>query len=213
MLLLIMATVSFANMFISIGVVSLPLSDQGPHIAHGWGQVVRLRHLYAAKPGLHLLITGEGQIQSWSINRSNDWRWLIHPVDPGCVVIRGAATARFLCIQGDGRLYSSLTYSKNNCTFREQILKDGYNIYTSVRHGTLLSLGNQRQRLQGRDRGVPALAQFLPRINTLEQPYYPGLDIHDQSGQYTAQIEELVDTMDSFGKVPQILHSPSFHER
>lgn len=64
MLLLIMATVSFANMFISIGVVSLPLSDQGPHIAHGWGQVVRLRHLYAARPGLHLLITGEGQIQS-----------------------------------------------------------------------------------------------------------------------------------------------------
>ena len=64
MLLLIMATVSFANMFFSAGVVSLPLSDQGPHIAHGWGQVVRLRHLYAARPGLHLLITGDGQIKS-----------------------------------------------------------------------------------------------------------------------------------------------------
>lgn len=29
-------------------------------------------------------------------------------MDPGCVVIRGVATARFLCIEGDGRLYSSV---------------------------------------------------------------------------------------------------------
>lgn len=144
MLLLIMVAVSVASIFFSIGVVSLPLSDQGPHIAHGWGQVVRLRHLYAARPGLHLLISGDGQIQGsadqtlyskWSIlkhrlsiNHSNDWRWLgaifnsdehwtaglleIHPVDPGCVVIRGAATARFLCIEGDGKLYSSVRISQ-----------------------------------------------------------------------------------------------------
>lgn len=32
----------------------------------------------------------------------------IRPVDPGCVVIRGAATTRFLCIGGGGRLYSSV---------------------------------------------------------------------------------------------------------
>lgn len=63
MLLLIMVTVSVASIFFSVGVVSLPLSDQGPHIAHGWGQVVRLRHLYAARPGLHLLISGDGEIQ------------------------------------------------------------------------------------------------------------------------------------------------------
>lgn len=32
----------------------------------------------------------------------------ILPVDPGCVVIRGAATTRFLCMEGAGRLYSSV---------------------------------------------------------------------------------------------------------
>lgn len=32
----------------------------------------------------------------------------IRPVEPGCVVIRGTATTRFLCIEGGGKLYSSV---------------------------------------------------------------------------------------------------------
>ncbi|GAA6233118.1 fibroblast growth factor 19 [Lates japonicus] len=211
-MLLIVVTVSVANVFFASGVVCVPLSDQGPHIDHGWDQVVRLRHLYAARPGLHLLIGGDGQIHG-SAAQTLHSLLEIRPVDPGCVAIRGVATARFLCIEGDGRLYSSHTYSRDDCTFREQILPDGYNIYISDRHGALLSLGNQRQRLQGRDRGVPTLAQFLPRISTLDQASSSGQDIPDQLGQSAAQTEEPVDTMDSFGKLSQIIHSPSFHKR
>lgn len=105
------------------------------------------------------------------------------------------------------------TYSKEDCTFREQILPDGYNIYVSVRHGVLLSLGNRRQRLKGRDRDVPALAQFLPRISTLDQTLYPGLTVTEHQGQSTAHTEDPVDSMDSFGMLSQIIHSPSFHKR
>ncbi|KAM7406606.1 hypothetical protein PAMP_000976 [Pampus punctatissimus] len=204
--------VSVVNLLFAVGVVCMPLSDQGPHIAHGWGQVVRLRHLYAVRPGQHILISGDGQIYG-SADQTLYSLLEIRPVDPGCVVIRGVATARFLCIEGDGRLYSSHTYSRDDCTFREQILPDGYNIYVSDRHGALLSLGNHRQRLQGRDRGVPALAQFLPRISTLDQTSSPALEVPYQPGQSTAQTEEPVDTMDSFGKLSQIIHSPSFHKR
>lgn len=211
-MLLFVVAVSIANMFFSVSVVCIPLSDHGPHIAHGWGQVVRLRHLYAARPGLHLLIGGDGQIHG-SADQTLHSLLEIRPVERGCVVIRGAATARFLCIEGNGRLYSSHTYRRDDCTFREQIFPDGYNIYISDRHGALLSLGNQRQRLQGRDRGVPALAQFLPRISTMEQSSHIGLDFPDQLGQSTAQTEEPVDTVDSFGKLSQIIHSPSFHKR
>lgn len=106
------------------------------------------------------------------------------------------------------------TYSKDDCTFREHILPDGYNIYISDTQGALLSLGNQRQRLQGRDRGVPALAQFLPRISTLDQAAFaPGWDTPEQPEHSTAQTEQPVDAMDSFGKLSQIIHSPSFHKR
>ncbi|XP_070765993.1 fibroblast growth factor 19 [Enoplosus armatus] len=211
MLLLVVAA-SVANVFFAVGVVCMPLSDRGPHVAHGWGQVVRLRHLYAARPGLHLLISGDGRIHG-SADQTLYSLLEIRPVDPGCVAIRGVATARFLCMEGDGRLYSSHTYSRDDCTFREQILPDGYNVYASDRHGALLSLGNHRQRLQGRDRGVPALAQFLPRISTLDQASSPGLGVPDPVGQSAAQTEEPVDTMDSFGKLSQIIHSPSFHKR
>lgn len=99
-MLLFVVAVSIANMFFSVEVVCIPLSDHGPHIAHGWGQVVRLRHLYAARPGLHLLIGGDGQIhgsadqtlhskssissralKSWrlwwlSVSHTDDWRFL-----------------------------------------------------------------------------------------------------------------------------------------
>ncbi|KAM8762813.1 fibroblast growth factor 19 [Acanthopagrus latus] len=211
-MLLFLVIVSLANTFFSVGVVCMPLSDQGPHITNDWGQVVRFRHLYAARPGLHLLISGDGQIHS-SADQTLHSLLEIRPVDPGCVVIRGAATARFLCIEADGRLYSSHTYDRDDCTFKEQILPDGYNIYVSDRHRVLLSLGNHRQRLQGRDRDFPALAQFLPRISTLDQALYPGLDILDQPGQSGAQTEEPVDTVDSFAKLSQIIHSPSFHKR
>lgn len=105
------------------------------------------------------------------------------------------------------------TYSEDDCTFREQVLPNGYNVYMSVRHGTLLSLGNHRQRMQGRDRAAPALAQFLPRISILNQTSYPGQDVPDQIGQMITQTEEPADTMDSFGKLSQIIHSPSFHKR
>uniref|UniRef100_A0A3Q3ALL2 Fibroblast growth factor n=2 Tax=Kryptolebias marmoratus TaxID=37003 RepID=A0A3Q3ALL2_KRYMA len=198
------------NTLFAAGVLCMPLTDQGPHIAHGWGQVVRLRHLYAAKPGLHLLIGEDGQVHG-SAEQTLYSLLEIRPVDPGLVVIRGAATTRFLCMESDGRLYSSHTYNKADCTFREQILADGYNVYTSDGHGVPLSLGTNQQRLQGVDRGSPALARFLPRINTLQQTLPAVPDVPEQPG--TAQTEEAVDAMDSFGMLSQIIHSPSFHER
>lgn len=63
MSLLIMAAFHVANMIFLAGVAAVPLPDQGPQIANGWGQVVRHRHLYAARAGLHLLIGRDGQIR------------------------------------------------------------------------------------------------------------------------------------------------------
>lgn len=104
-------------------------------------------------------------------------------------------------------------YSRDDCTFREQVMPDGYNTYVSDRHGALLSMGNHRQRLQGRDQGIPALAQFLPRISTLDQTSSPALKVLHHRGPGTAQPEEPADTMGTFGKLSQIIHSPSFHKR
>ncbi|XP_005949816.1 fibroblast growth factor 19 [Haplochromis burtoni] len=208
--MLLLLIVSTVNVLFGVGMVCMPLSDNGPHIAHGWAQVVRLRHLYATRPGMHLLISEGGQIRGSAVQTLHSLME-IRPVGPGRVAIRGVATARFLCIEDDGTLYSSHAYSREDCIFREEILPDGYNIYISDRHGVLLSLGNHRQRLQGLDRGDPALAQFLPRISTLNQIPSPGAKIGDRMEE--AKTEEPVDTIDSFGKFSQIIDSPSFHKR
>ncbi|XP_047219596.1 fibroblast growth factor 19 [Girardinichthys multiradiatus] len=209
-MLLLVFIVCIASELFTLRVFCMPMMDQGPHISHGWGQVVRLLHLYAAKPGLHLLITEDGQIHG-SADQTLYSLLEIRPVGPGHVVIRGVATTRFLCIEINGRLYTSQTYTKTDCTFREQILADGYNIYTSDGHGAILSLGNTQQRLHGLDQGLPALARFLPRENTLQQSIPTGLEVPDQL--IPEQEEETVDTVASFGKLSQIIHSPSFHKR
>uniref|UniRef100_A0A3B5MIY7 Fibroblast growth factor 19 n=1 Tax=Xiphophorus couchianus TaxID=32473 RepID=A0A3B5MIY7_9TELE len=187
-------------------VFCMPMIDQGPLVTHGWGQVVRLRHLYAAKPGLHLLISEDGQIHG-SVDQTLYSLLEIQPVGPGRVVIKGVATTRFLCMESDGRLYSTVT----DCTFREQIQADGYNVYTSDSHGALLSLGNNQQRHSGSDRGVPTLARFLPRLNTLQQAVPTEPDVPDQLSP--EKVQETVDMVASFGKLSHIIHSPSFHKR
>ncbi|KAM4603125.1 fibroblast growth factor 19 [Polymixia lowei] len=214
MLFVVYFAVVIAHVLFGGGVVCSPLSEQGPHLTQGWGQVVRLRHLYAARHGLHLLISGDGKVHV-SADQTLYSLMEIRPVDTGCVVIKGIAASQFLCMEGNGRLYSSHTYTRDDCVFREQILPDGYNIYVSDKHGTLVSLGNHRQRLQDRDRGLPALSQFLPRINTLDPGLGGSLELKDQPEESAkqAQYQDTLDIMDSFGKVSQIIHSPSFNQR
>lgn len=104
------------------------------------------------------------------------------------------------------------TYSKDDCTFREQILPDGYSVYISVRHKALISLGNHRQQLKGEGWNVPTLAQFLPRISTLDQDFNAGPGT-EKPGHAAAPVVEPVDAVGSFGMISQIIQSPSFHKR
>lgn len=113
----------------------------------------------------------------------------------------------------DFYLYLQQTYSKDDCTFREQVLPDGYSVYRSVSHGALISLGNYRQQQRGEDWSVPTLAQFLPRITSLDQDFKAVLEDTEKPEQVAPQRLEPADMVDSFGKLSQIIHSPSFHKR
>ncbi|KAG7279953.1 hypothetical protein CRUP_009928 [Coryphaenoides rupestris] len=138
----------------------MPLSDEGPYLSNGWGQVVRLRHLYAARHGLHLLISG------------------------------------------DGRVHGSAGQTPH-----KQILPDGYNIYISEKHNTLVSLGGHRQSQQSRDRNNAAHAQFLPMISALDLGTVGGLEPRNQPEQ------DSLDNMEPFGALSLAIHSPSFQRR
>ncbi|XP_061133397.1 fibroblast growth factor 19 [Syngnathus typhle] len=212
MLLVHTFTILVVNIFAVVAFVSIPLSNLESHSHTSWSETVRFRHLYAARAGVHLMIHEDGQILG-SADQTLYSLMEMRPVDPGCIVIRGIETAQFLCMDVDGRLYSSHIYSRDDCTFREQIKPDGYSIYISVRHGVLLSLGNHRQRLQGRDSGAPSMAQFLPRISTIVQASIPTLQSLYHPSQDASQKAKSFDTVESFGILARIIHSPSFHKR
>ncbi|XP_056463918.1 fibroblast growth factor 19 [Gadus chalcogrammus] len=208
----VFVAVSFAHVLFTVGVVCRPLADAGPYLEHGWGQVVRLRHLYAARRGLHLLISGDGRVGG-STEQTPNSLMEIQPVDRGCVVIKGIAASHFLCIVSNGRLYSSLVFIRDDCTFREQILPDGYNVYTSATHHALLSLGGPR----GPEGGLPAHAQFLPMVSALEPGPVGGPGAVGGPGgpEPRSRPPELepVDHLEALGALPQLIHSPSFQRR
>ncbi|XP_072321849.1 fibroblast growth factor 19 isoform X2 [Eucyclogobius newberryi] len=131
----------------------------------------------------------------------------IRAVSPGCVALRGVASNRFLCLREDSTLYAANSYTKADCSFREQVQADGYSVYSSDTHGLLLSLGSQRHR--SRERGAPALAQFLPRLSTLEGLAQPCLP----RSAPTTPPQRILKQTELIGKLSQIIHSPSFHER
>ncbi|XP_077057860.1 fibroblast growth factor 19 [Siphateles boraxobius] len=206
MLLLLVVTVCGS----SIGVESLPLPDSGPHLANDWGEVVRFRHLYAARRGLHLQIHTDGDI-SGSRTQSSDSLVEISPVDTGCVAIKGVASSRFLCMDRRGKLYGSHTYSKKDCSFLERIQPDGYNVYISSNYGALVNLAKSHSN------DGTAATQFLPMVNTLSQEPSERHSGEQRSPVGPGQDRRLglqIDSMDPFGKISQIvIQSPSFNKR
>ncbi|KTG06762.1 hypothetical protein cypCar_00025955 [Cyprinus carpio] len=225
MLLLLFVTVCGS----SIGVESLPLPDSGPHLANDWGEAVRLRHLYAARHGLHLQINTDGEI-SGSYTQSSDSKCTaaqimcylsasrlveIRTVDTGCVAIKGVASSRFLCMDRMGNLYGSHTYTKEDCSFVERIMPDGYNIYISSKHGALVNLGGAKSKLHSKDR--TAASRFLPMVNTLSQEptnHRSGEQRFPVDLEQDHQLGLEIDSLDPFGKISQIvIQSPSFNKR
>lgn len=99
------------------------------------------------------------------------------------------------------------TYSKEDCTFLERILPDGYNIYVSSKYGVHVSLGNDGT----------ATSQFLPMVNTLSQEPTDRRSGEQRSLVDPEQDHQLglqIDSMDPFGKIFQIvIQSPSFNKR
>ncbi|NXF30058.1 FGF19 factor, partial [Nyctibius bracteatus] len=117
--------------------VSLPLPDAGPHVNYGWGEPIRLRHLYtASKHGLFscfLRIGGDGRVdavgsqspQSEYRRRYRDGTGLrgakaalpsvpaglleIRAVAMRTVAIKGVRSSRYLCMDEAGRLHGQVS--------------------------------------------------------------------------------------------------------
>ncbi|KAF1419799.1 Fibroblast growth factor 19, partial [Spheniscus humboldti] len=93
-------------------VVSLPLPDAGPHVNYGWGEPIRLRHLYtASKHGLFscfLRIGGDGRVDAAG-SQSPQSLLEIRAVAVRTVAIKGVRSSRYLCMDEAGRLHGQVS--------------------------------------------------------------------------------------------------------
>ncbi|KAJ8340534.1 hypothetical protein SKAU_G00351670 [Synaphobranchus kaupii] len=188
--------------------------NPGPHIANRWDESVRLRHLYAGKYGLHLQINGDGKVDG-SVPQSSYSLLEIRPVDTGYVAIKGVTTAQYLCMEERGRLYGSHAYVKDDCSFVERVLPNGYNVYASDKYSTVVSLSSGRQRFRAPAQSLPPLSQFLPMVSAIAAGPMGGGDLRPPAPTRQEALWTLdVDSTDPLGIMSQTgVQSPSFGQR
>ncbi|NXE05848.1 FGF19 factor, partial [Lophotis ruficrista] len=214
----------------------MPLPDAGPHVNYGWGEPIRLRHLYtASKHGLFscfLRIGGDGRVDAAG-SQSPQSLLEIRAVAMRTVAIKKKKNSRYLCMDEGGRLHgqkkkkntgsspppprSPLRYSTEDCSFEEEIRPDGYNVYKSKKYGISVSLSSAKQRQQFKGKDFLPLSHFLPMINTVpvESTDFGEYGDYSQAFEpevYSSPLE--TDSMDPFGITSKLspVKSPSFQK-
>nr|XP_009934308.1 PREDICTED: fibroblast growth factor 19 [Opisthocomus hoazin] len=141
----------------------------------------------------------------------------ISPVERGVVSIFGVRSGLFVAMNSKGKLYGSLRYSTEDCSFEEEIRPDGYNVYKSKKYGILVSLSSAKQRQQFKGKDFLPLSHFLPMINTMpvESTDFGEYGDYSQAFEpevYSSPLE--TDSMDPFGITSKLspVKSPSFQK-
>ncbi|XP_046500204.1 fibroblast growth factor 19 [Equus quagga] len=192
----------------------LALSDAGPHVHYGWGEPIRLRHLYTAGPhGLSscfLRIRADGAVDC-ARGQSAHSLVEIRAVALRTVAIKGVHSVRYLCMGADGRMQGLPQYSAEDCAFEEEMRPDGYTVYHSRKHHLPVSLSSAKQRQLLKGKGLLPLSHFLPMLP--RGPAEPrDLQDHVEPDVFSSPLE--TDSMDPFGIATKVglVKSPSFQK-
>ncbi|XP_058038580.1 fibroblast growth factor 21 [Ahaetulla prasina] len=182
--------------------VASPVPNSNP--LYQFDGQVRLRHLYTTneRTELHLEIFSDGTVRGSKYQNSFSLME-IKAVKLGVIRILAKKTSRFLCMDSEGHLYGSLSYSEEACNFREMVLQDGYNVYYSEAYNLPVSLSLMENLAQSRL--LPPFSQFLPLINKV--PLEPII----MNSEYIQQVHD-IESPDPFNIMGQNqdLRSPSF---
>ncbi|NWZ70386.1 FGF19 factor, partial [Acrocephalus arundinaceus] len=150
----------------------LPLPDAGPHLNYGWGEPIRLRHLYtASKHGLFscfLRIGADGRVDAAS-SQSPQSLLEIRAVAVRTVAIKGVQSSRYLCMDEAGRLHGQVSTALLDFSFGEELQPAGCQAYNScccMGHGAAIpqEAANRRGILRGK--GCFPTASLLPCCNS-----------------------------------------------
>ncbi|XP_063165311.1 fibroblast growth factor 23 [Candoia aspera] len=141
--------------------------DFSPLLNPNWGNADHLLHLYTsgARNSFHLQIHANGRVDG-SPSQTLYSALIIKSEGAGYVVIHGAKSGLFLCMDINGDIFGSHYFSYEDCIFKHWTLENGYDVYQSPKHSYLVSLGKAKQPLFP-NKNPPIYSQFLARRNEI----------------------------------------------
>ncbi|KAM8939013.1 fibroblast growth factor 19 [Pelodytes ibericus] len=191
-------------------VCAMPLLEARPQVHSDWGEAIRIRHLYTARKhgqeSYYLRIQEDGRVDG-ERHQSAHSLLEIRAVAIGIVAIKGYHSSLYLCMGSEGRLYGMVSYSREDCSFEEELLPDGYNMYRSPKYGIAVSLSKEKLRKQSRGKGYLPLSHFLPVISRV--PMEVSSSLEDDDYRYQYNMNERSPLIDSIYP-PGLVDSPSY---
>ncbi|CAB1312252.1 unnamed protein product [Coregonus sp. 'balchen'] len=127
----------------------------------------------------------------------------LRSVRAGETVIKGLSSSLFLCVDSTGQLRGQSHYTEADCTFREQLLADGYTRFLSLHHNLLVSLTS---KLSTPQHGLP-FSRFLPLRNILVSG---SMTTNTDENRQQNQQQLDLDSDDPFGRGLTGVVSPQF---
>nr|XP_044995735.1 fibroblast growth factor 23 [Jaculus jaculus] len=176
--------------------------DASPLLGTSWGG---LTHLYTAtaRNSYHLQIHRDGRVDG-TPQQTIYSALMIRSEESGFVVITGAMSRRFLCMDLRGNIFGSHHFTPENCRFLQRTLENGYDVYVSPQHHFLVSLGRaKRPFVPGSN--PPPFSQFLSRRNEV-----PLLHLHTpRPRRHTRSAEDEPDPLHVLKPRPRATPAPA----
>ncbi|KAK1789512.1 hypothetical protein P4O66_015429, partial [Electrophorus voltai] len=82
------------------------------------------------------------------------------------IAIFGVKSNRFLCMDGEGSLFTSTVCNRDDCLFYHKLLENHRDIYYSTKNGILLNLDGKRQ-MYSAGQNLAQSSIFLSEKNTI----------------------------------------------
>ncbi|XP_018410008.1 PREDICTED: fibroblast growth factor 19 [Nanorana parkeri] len=134
----------------------------------------------------------------------------IRAVAVGVVAIKSYYSSLYLCMGSEGTLYGTDFYSPEECSFKEELLPNGHNLYKSQQYGMVVSLSKDKQRLHSKGKVHPPLSHFLPIKPCPPLDRNHSQEDEDDEFQYDDKKNSPdVKSMDPFG----LIDYQSFHKK
>uniref|UniRef100_A0A3Q3ASJ7 Fibroblast growth factor 23 n=1 Tax=Kryptolebias marmoratus TaxID=37003 RepID=A0A3Q3ASJ7_KRYMA len=141
--------------------------NPSPLVGSTWGNPRRFVHLQTSTDlnNFYLEIRLDGAVRK-TTSRSSYSVILLKAETRERVAIFGVKSNRYLCMDVEGKPFSSPTCLRDDCLFNHRLLENNRDVYYSVRTGIVFNLEGSRQVFTP-GQNLPQTSLFLPKKNTV----------------------------------------------